>query len=149
MIHINNTNIFGFWTSSIVNRPLVEKAIRKINETLRKIGISCCYSDNRCDSEIAFVDVQKLIALTRSPQVLGLWKPDENRIYIATDYMHPRNDDENLSTIMHEMLHAMGFDHSSQQHSLMYETDGVRGLTKYEVEVAAKITGKRIEEVTF
>jgi hypothetical protein len=149
MIRINDTNIFGFWTSLLMYRPLVEKAIRKINQSLKEVGISCCYADGSHDFEITFISDQKLVAITRNPQVLGLWKPDENKIYIAIDSLHPRDESENISTIMHEMLHAMGFDHSSQQHSLMYETDGVRGLTKYEVEAAAKITGKRIEEVTF
>jgi hypothetical protein len=149
MIKHNDPLIFRFWTSSQNYKPLLEKAIRKLNGTLKTLGVVSCISDDVSfrarahDYEVKFISKHKMSVLAGNTSALGLCKIDEAKIYILIDLSQPRSETEIISVIMHEMLHAIGLNHTESKHSLMYKSDGVRGLTIYEVRAISDLMKRR------
>jgi len=121
---------------------LVKKAIKMLNEAFSQINpkVIFCTSDEErgFDFEIKFVSKQKMISLA-GKEALGYCDSLNRQIYILYDLNSIKNESELLSTIMHELLHAIGLSHIPEVHSLMYKEDrGVRGPTIYDVKALVR-----------
>jgi predicted Zn-dependent protease len=120
------------------NVNLVQKAVKMLNEAFSNVKpkVIFCLSDEG-DFEIKFVSRRRMLALAGNPagkDVLGFCDRDNRKIYILYDVNLQSDEAQLISTIMHEILHALGLEHLSEPYSLMYKEDvGVRGVTDYDV----------------
>jgi predicted Zn-dependent protease len=117
-----------------LNINLVQKAVKMLNEAFSNVKprVIFCLSDEG-DFEIKFVSRERMLALA-GKDVLGFCDRDNRKIYILYDVNLQSDEAQLISTIMHEILHALGLEHLSEPYSLMYKEDvGVRGVTEYDV----------------
>lgn len=119
---------------------LVKKAVNMLNEAFSDINpkiMFCVVEQGReFDFEVKFVSREKM-ALLAGKDALGYCDDFNRRIYILYDSL---NDESTmLSTLMHELLHALGLSHIPEFHSLMYEEDtGVRGVTIHDIKALVR-----------
>jgi predicted Zn-dependent protease len=131
---------------------LVKKAVKMLNDAFSDIKPKIIFHISESkeydfDYEVEFISKARMISLI-GKEALGFCDKLNHKIYILYD---PCSQDESIlvSTLMHEILHALGLPHLPEVHSLMYEKDtGVRGVTVYDLKALAQRFHRSDREVT-